>query len=152
MQANTLKEFSLDRSRNAICFERNMSGSVEDVFSAWTDPRQVESWWDPTGSPLEKCDIELRVGGTFSFVTQARPDLPFTGTYREIKRPDLLVFDAVGAEGRVSLRDEGGQTHMTVEIVCSDAEHLQQFVDMGAANGTSKTLNNLVSYMQQKRS
>lgn len=140
--------FELDRSSNTIRFERELSGSADSVFSAWTDPRQVESWWDPEGRPLDKCEIDLKVGGQFSFLSQGHSDRPFTGTYVEIARPNLLVFEAMGAQGRVQLREDKGQTQMTVEIICSSEEHLEQFVQMGAAPGTSKTLDNLVDYIQ----
>jgi hypothetical protein len=33
------------------------------------------------------------------------------------------------------------------EIRCASPEHLQQLVQMGVADGTSGTLNNLVSYV-----
>jgi uncharacterized protein YndB with AHSA1/START domain len=94
--------------------------------------------------------MDVRVGGSFTFVGREHPDRPFTGTYREIRRPELLVFDALGAEGRISLSSEGEHTRMVVEIICSGPEHLAQFVQMGVANGTSQTLDNLVEYTASK--
>jgi uncharacterized protein YndB with AHSA1/START domain len=140
------KGFSIDRSRNALRFERELQAPAGDVFDAWTDPSQIRLWWDPTGDPLRDCQIDLREGGAFSFVTQAHSDRPFTGVYRQIDRPALLVFDAMGAEGRVELSEAAGKTAMIVEIICRDEQHLEQFVQMGAAEGTSRTLDNLVRY------
>ena len=140
------KGFSIDRTRNALRFEREFQASAEDVFDAWTDPSQIRLWWDPNGDPLEKCEIDLREGGAFSFVTRAHPDRPFQGVYRQVDRPALLVFDALGAEGRVELTEAAGKTAMIVEIICADERHLEQFVQMGAAEGTSRTLDNLVRY------
>jgi hypothetical protein len=59
-----------------------------------------------------------------------------------------LVFDAMGAEGRVMLAPaEGGGTAMIVEIACANEAHLQQFVAMGVAAGTSQTMDNLVAFV-----
>lgn len=139
--------FALDEAAHTIRFERALHGTPEQAFEAWTDPRQVALWWDPTGEPLSRCEIDLRVGGTFVFVSAAHPEMPFTGVYRQIDRPHRLVFDAMGAEGRVILEPSGAGSRMTVEIVCANAAHLQQFVAMGVAAGTSGTLDNLVAHL-----
>ena len=139
-------DFSVDHSTNTIRFERRLSVSPEEAFDAWTQPDQVKCWWDPDGQPLERCNIDLRVGGGFAFATASHTDRPFAGVYRTISRPELLVFDAAGAEGRVSLTPDGDGTQMIVEIICSGPEHLKQFMQMGVADGTSRTLDNLVAY------
>jgi uncharacterized protein YndB with AHSA1/START domain len=139
--------FGLDQATSTIRFERKFSSSPEEAFAAWTDPDRLKFWWDPAGEPLAKCDIDLRVGGQFEFVTQAHPERPFTGTYREISPPHRLVFDAFGAIGRVTLSGAGAGTTMLVEIICSGPDHLQQFVDMGVATGTGQTMDNLVDYL-----
>jgi uncharacterized protein YndB with AHSA1/START domain len=139
--------FSVDEATHTITFSRALRGTPEQAFAAWTEPRQVALWWDPTGEPLWLCEIDLRVGGTFLFIAASHPDRPFTGVYREIDPPGRLVFDAMGAEGRVALDRSGSGTSMTVEIVCADPAHLQQFVSMGVAAGTSGTLDNLVAHI-----
>jgi hypothetical protein len=50
----------------------------------------------------------------------------------------------------VLLESAGGKTRLVVEIQCSSAEHLAQFVQMGVASGTSQTLDNLVTYIQRQ--
>src|SRR5690242_11571062 len=129
-QDSTVAGFALDRSRNTIRFERDLPVDPAQAFAAWTDPRQLECWWDPTGELLARCEIDLRVGGSFTFVSRAHPERPFTGTYRTIDPPGLLAFDAVGAKGTVELSRAGNGTRMIVEIACSSPEHLRQFVDM----------------------
>jgi len=143
----TRADFTVDRERHTIRFTRELSAPAGDAFAAWTDPKRVAMWWDPTGEPLASCEIDLRVGGTFAFVTKSHPDMPFSCTYREINPPGGLVFTAMGAGGRVEFADRDGGTLMTVEIVCSSAEHLDQFIKMGLAAGTSQTLDNLVALL-----
>jgi hypothetical protein len=44
-------------------------------------------------------------------------------------------------------RAEG--TRMTVEIACRSPDHLAQFVAMGIAAGTNRTLDNLASHLRK---
>lgn len=139
----------LDRATFTITFERSLSASREQVFDAWTKSEHVTQWWDPTGTPLRECTIDLRLGGAFRFVNESGHGPPFEGAYRVIERPAKLVFDALGAVGTVLLEGRGEGTHLTVTIRCASAEHFEQFVELGVDAGTSRTLDNLVAYLQK---
>jgi uncharacterized protein YndB with AHSA1/START domain len=140
--------FELDEAAHTLRFTRRLAAPPERVFAAWTDPEQVACWWDAAGERLLRCEIDLRVGGGFTFVSRGHPDMAFAGMYREIAPPSRLVFDAMGAEGRVVLAAaEGGGTAMVVEIACASEAHLRQFVTMGVAAGTSQTMDNLVAHV-----
>ncbi len=142
----------VDRAAHKIILTRDLTGSREQVFDAWTKPEQVAVWWDPSGAPLAECQIDLRPGGGFKFVNQGASGAPpFAGVYREIAPPVRLVFDAMGSVGTVLLEDAGGRTHLTVTIACASAEHLDQFVQMGVADGTAQTLDNLVAFIASRR-
>jgi uncharacterized protein YndB with AHSA1/START domain len=142
---------TIDHPTFTITFKRTLGASLEAVFDAWTQPEQISDWWDPDGVPLRDCTIDLRVGGEFKLVNQGHSP-PFAGVYRVIERPSLLVFDAMGALGTVRLdaEDRGGGTRMTVTIRCSGPEHLEHFVKLGVADGTDRTLDNLVTYVSTK--
>jgi uncharacterized protein YndB with AHSA1/START domain len=135
--------FAIDEATQTIRFVRDLDAPPARVFAAWTEPEQLALWWDATGAKLATCEIDLRPGGAFRFVTSHHPDKPFTGVYREIAAPTLLVFEANGATGKVMLAERAGGTRMTVEIACRSRNHLAQFVEMGVAAGTSRTLDNL---------
>jgi uncharacterized protein YndB with AHSA1/START domain len=137
--------FALDEARHIIRFTRRLSAPPEQVFAAWTQPERVSLWWDPAGEPLLRCEIDLRVGGRFVFVNRSRPDMPFAGVYREVSPPVRLLFEAMGAEGRVLIEGVDGASALTVEIACANEEHFRQFVALGVADGTSRTLDNLVA-------
>jgi uncharacterized protein YndB with AHSA1/START domain len=144
---DTARGCTVDRDSHTIRFERSFDAAPAQVFEAWTNPGQMARWWDPAGEPLTTCEIDLRPGGAFSFVSRGQPAMPFSGVYREIAPPHRLVFEAMGAIGRVTLDDASGGTRMVVEIVCSSNDHLEQFRKMGVHVGTSRTLDNLVSYV-----
>ena len=138
---------TIDHATHTIRFERHLDASRDAVFDAWTTPATITAWWDPTGTPLAACAVDLRVGGAFAFTMASQHAPPFAGVYRVIERPARLVFDALGAEGTVSLTDDGGGTRMVVLIRCASADHLAQFIARGVQAGTEKTLDNLVAHL-----
>jgi uncharacterized protein YndB with AHSA1/START domain len=141
--------FTIEKATHTIRFARDLDAPPARVFAAWTEPEQLALWWDATGEKLAVCQIDLRPGGAFRFVTSHHPDKPFTGVYSEIVFPTLLSFEANGATGKVMLAERSGGTRMTVEIACRSPEHLEQFVAMGVAAGTSRTLDNLASHLRK---
>jgi uncharacterized protein YndB with AHSA1/START domain len=145
-------DLGIDRASNTIRLTRDFDASRAEIFEAWTMPEHLASWWDAAGGRLAICEIDLRPGGAFKFVTKSHPDMPFTGVYREIAPPDRLVFEAIGSTGRVLLREADGKTRMTVEIECRSEEQLDQFLKMGVNVGTGQTLDNLVAYMRSRGS
>ncbi len=140
----TMRTASVNQETFTITFERALKASPEEVFDAWTRADEIAEWWDPTGARLTKCQIDLRVGGTFHF-ENAGHGPPFSGVYLTVERPGRLVFDALGSIGTVALNSENGGTHMRVEIRCASAEHLAHFLKMGVHEGTERTLDNLVA-------
>lgn len=140
----------IDRQSHSIKLTREFDASRAEIFEAWTKPEHVACWWDPAGEPLTACDIDLRPGGSFRFVTKAHPDMPFAGTYREIAPPSRLIFEALGATGRVTLQEAAGRTQMAVEIECRSAEQLDHYLKVGVDVGTAQTLDNLVAYTQRR--
>lgn len=142
----------LDRTTFTITFERSFTASREQIFDAWTKPEHVTHWWDPSGTPLAECTIDLRPGGAFRFVNRGDAHSPpFEGAYRVIERPEKLVFDALGALGTVLIESRGAKTHLIVTIRCASAEHLEQFVKLGVDKGTNQTLDNLVAYLEKAK-
>ncbi|SFZ82766.1 Uncharacterized conserved protein YndB, AHSA1/START domain [Devosia enhydra] len=140
---------AIDRQAHTITLWRRFAASPAKVFAAWTEPDHVRMWWDPSGAPLARCEIDLRIGGGFAFVPAGQPHMPFTGVYKEIAAPDTLVFDANGALGRVTLDDRDGGTLMTVCITCGSDEHLDMYLKLGIDVGTARTMDNLVSHVDR---
>jgi uncharacterized protein YndB with AHSA1/START domain len=140
----------IDRGSHTIRLTRDFDVPCAQIFEAWTKPEHVTLWWDAAGEPLTVCEIDLRPGGSFKFISKGHPEMPFAGIYREIASPDRLVFEALGATGRVMLEESGGKTHMTVEIECRSAEHLDQYLKMGVDVGTAQSLDNLVAHVRNK--
>lgn len=143
--------FALDRATHTIRLERRIRATPDWLFQSWTDPARLTQWWDPTGKPLARCDVDLRVGGGLCLATADQADHPFAGTYTRIEPPHRLEFEAMGAAGTVTFRAEGEVTEMRVEIRCRSEDHLADFLRFGVAEGTARTVDNLVALADRPR-
>lgn len=80
-------------SEREVTLTRHFDSSPELVFRALTEPALLRLWYGPSGWQLVVCEIDLRVGGAFHFVSQ-RPggkQVGQRGIYREITPGERLV-------------------------------------------------------------
>jgi uncharacterized protein YndB with AHSA1/START domain len=109
-----------------VTIERTFDAPRELVFRMWTDPKHMAQWWGPHHFTNPVCELDARAGGKINIVMRA-PDgaeYPMTGTFKEIRPPEKLVFIAYAqdAEGKpaleaftsVTFEDVGGKTRMTL--------------------------------------
>jgi uncharacterized protein YndB with AHSA1/START domain len=108
---------------------RVLDAPRERVFAAWTDPDQFMQWMCPPGFGLDRCEFDVRPAGTWR-VHGYKPDgshFAKSGVYREVKRPERLVFtwahhgddSFASPRGRettveVTLRAVGNRTELTL--------------------------------------
>lgn len=82
------------RTDVSLTLRRTVQASRDKVFRAWTDPAVLRQWFAPEGYAVPTAELDLTVGGRYRIV-MAAPDggkHVATGTYREIRRPERLVF------------------------------------------------------------
>ena len=87
-----LSQRALDRE---IVLSRVIDARRDVVFSAWTDPKHLPSWFGPTGFKIEIKEIDISVGGLWRFDMIAPDGQRFTNRmkFRRIERPTLIEFD-----------------------------------------------------------
>ena len=144
-------------SEREIVIERVFDAPRTLVFEAWTKAEHVSHWWDPSGTPLAVCEIDLRPNGAFRFVNGG-PDgakYPFTGLYREITPPARLVFGSTpspvsNGESMTTLvfSEHDGKTTLTITIQCQSRTERDALLQMRVDEGTAQTLNNLDEYLK----
>ncbi|HXN71847.1 MAG TPA: SRPBCC domain-containing protein [Candidatus Acidoferrales bacterium] len=116
-----------DKEREVV-ITRVFDAPRELVFKAWTDPRIMKEWYGPKMFTNSVCELDVRVGGAWRIVMRG-PDgaeYPGRGVYREIVKPERLVFtsDATDKDGNVILAglatvtfaEEGGKTKLTLRV------------------------------------
>ena len=95
---------------------RVFDASRERVFDAWTDAEQFKAWMCPPGAGIDRCEIDARPGGKWLAHGYGPDGSRFAkaGVYREVKRPDRLVFTWPYQPGGSCTNGDGQET--TVEI------------------------------------
>ncbi|WP_135554708.1 SRPBCC domain-containing protein [Paenibacillus cymbidii] len=80
-----------------LIVERIFDAPREIVWEAWTNPEHVAVWWGFQGVKLPICEIDLREGGSYRFVQQIPQvgEMPFKGVYREVVKPERLVYTQI---------------------------------------------------------
>jgi len=126
------------------------------VFDALTKPELLQRWCGPVGWSLIVCEIDLRVGGAWRFVSR-RPDgkeIGQHGVYREIVRPERLVNtesweDWNPGEVLVTtvLIEQGGQTTLTSTLLFPSQEVRDMLIKSGMTSGAAETYDKLAEYL-----
>ncbi|WBY08527.1 SRPBCC domain-containing protein [Sphingomonas sp. 7/4-4] len=75
-QATAPLDFEIDRDAHTLRFVREFAAPREIVFQAWTTPEELSCWWDAGGTRLTECEMDLRPGGSFRFVSPATRTCP----------------------------------------------------------------------------
>jgi uncharacterized protein YndB with AHSA1/START domain len=63
------------------------------VWAAMTEPKHLLHWWGPKGFTVERCDMDLRVGGLFHYALKAPDGKIIWGKwiFRDIKKTERLT-------------------------------------------------------------
>jgi len=116
------------------------------VFEAMTKPEHVRRWWAcMDGMTMAVCEIDLRVGGKYRYVTRM-PDgseFAFNGVYKEIVAPSRIVHSEIFEPFpdsptlvTMTLEERDGKTHYQTHVVHQTKEardmHIQSGMEVGA--------------------
>jgi uncharacterized protein YndB with AHSA1/START domain len=133
------------------------------VFPLWTDPQHLSKWWGPSGFTNPVCEVDARPGGELK-ITMRAPDgteHPMKGIFREVVRPERLVFtnfpiDANGhvlANGltTVTFEDIGGRTRLTLHTRAAALVPLANRMLEGMDAGWTQSIDRFESYLSSVR-
>jgi uncharacterized protein YndB with AHSA1/START domain len=130
-----------------IVMRRVFAASRARVFDAWTRPEQVSRWLGPRSWTMERCEIELRVGGAWRYVMRGPggQSMIMEGVFREIEVPARLVtterYDGGPNEtlNTVTFEEHEGRTTVTCRVLFASEElrdrRLNTNMVRGAAEG-----------------
>ncbi len=115
----------------AVRLTRVLPFDRDTVFRAWIDPRILAVWFGPRDMQALEVTLEARVGGTYRFTMG--PNSWICGVYKEITRPDSLIFTWTHVE-----RLDDGLERRSVESLVT-----VRFKDLGAGTEISLLHENL---------
>jgi uncharacterized protein YndB with AHSA1/START domain len=77
-----------------IAIMRDFRAPKALVFEAWTKAEHVKKWYACATLSMPSCEMDFRVGGLWRYVLRdpGGNDHTMSGEYREIERPNKLVF------------------------------------------------------------
>lgn len=139
-------------SDTQIQIVRHFDAPAALVWEAWTTPEHIRNWWGWESMPMEVCEFDLTVGGTYRFTTRL-PDgseMGFHGTNLEIDAPHRLVSTEVFEEmpdeqavNTLTLVEADGVTTMTILVTHTSKENRDGHVESGMEGGLQHSLDRL---------
>ena len=119
------------------------------VFRALTDPPELAKWWGPHGFTTPRLELDLRVGGGYRIAMQPPEGGLFylQGEFREVDPPRRLAYtfrwedpdpDDIETIVRLSLRDLGGSTELTLDQGAFATEPRRALHEQGWTDGFEK--------------
>ena len=111
-----------DPTQPVVRIVRRLPASPSEVFDAWIDVESLKQWMCPGTSRVSAAELDPRVGGRFRIVmSDERGDTEHTGEYRELRRPERLVFTWISKPTldretvvTIELRPVGKDTELTL--------------------------------------
>ncbi|WP_125130055.1 SRPBCC family protein [Microbacterium sp. 10M-3C3] len=142
------------------------AATPERLWSALTDPRQLERWWGPPGYPANFGRFDLQPGGLVDYAMTGPRGEVFRGRWEVlgVEAPHTLeVLDSfVGDDGEVAAdmptsravwRVEGGPqgARLTSTTYFPSVEALEQMTAMGMVEGSTQAADQLDVVLQDLR-
>ncbi|HVY72130.1 MAG TPA: SRPBCC domain-containing protein [Verrucomicrobiae bacterium] len=100
-----------DAENISLQVRRGFNAPREVVFDFWTKPERMRTWFCPAEFSPQHAEADLRPGGAYS-IQMRQPDgelLTALGVYREVRKPERLVFTWAG--WRMTRRERQGRSH-----------------------------------------
>jgi uncharacterized protein YndB with AHSA1/START domain len=145
-------------SDQEIVLTRDFDAPRSLVFEAFTRPEHLKRWWGLRGSTLVVCQVDLRPGGAWRFVTRGPKghENPFAGAYREITPPERLVYslvyDVEGAREHPGLvtdvfTEQNGRTRLVETMLFPSREGRDGLLQSGMKHGAAETFDRLAELL-----
>jgi uncharacterized protein YndB with AHSA1/START domain len=143
-------------SDREILMTRKFDAPRELVWEAITDADLVPRWWGFARDATEVKRMDVRPGGTWQFITHTSGGevVDFHGEYREVKRPERLVYtflvgDMPPGDGfvEITLVEQDGVTELRDRSVFSSKEERDAVIATGMEAGARETYERLAELL-----
>jgi uncharacterized protein YndB with AHSA1/START domain len=130
-----------------ILITRQFDAPAHLIYKAWTTPELVKRWWHANRGTVTLAEIDLRVGGTWRYVsvTDDGLEVAFHGEYREIVPNERIVSteayegvpdaDANATLNTMTLTEADGRTTLEVVVEAPSKEVRDAIIESGMEAG-----------------
>jgi uncharacterized protein YndB with AHSA1/START domain len=142
-----------------VTLTRTLDAPRALVWAAWTEPKRLAQWWGPHQFTNPVCEIDVRPGGKWLIHMKA-PDgtvYPMTGEFREIVKPERMVFVAFAESldgtkylesvTEVTFEEQGAGTRLTVKAKAKGLHPMAPQMLAGMDAGWSQSLERLAELL-----
>lgn len=151
-------------SKREFVMERVFNAPRELVFTAFSACEHVAHWWGPTGWTLPVCEMDFRPGGAWFYCMRGPggEDACGKALYREIVKPELIVYTDAFADtdGNVqaempqtivtlTFSEHNGKTRLTNHVEFASVADKEATLAMGMVEGLTQTLDRLEAHLAQ---
>jgi uncharacterized protein YndB with AHSA1/START domain len=137
-----------------ILITREFDAPRHLVYKAWTTPELVKQWWHANRGTVTLAEIDLRVGGTWRYVsvTDDGLEVSFHGEYRDIVPNERIVSSEVfegmpqgdgpeqGTSNTATFTEAGGRTTLTILVEAPSKEVRDAIIESGMEAGLQDAL------------
>jgi uncharacterized protein YndB with AHSA1/START domain len=137
-----------------ILITREFDAPRHLVYKAWTTPELVKQWWHANRGTVTLAEIDLRVGGTWRYVSVMEDGLEvgFHGEYRDIVPNERIVSTEVfegmpqgdgpeqGTLNTATFSEAAGRTTLTILVEAPNKEVRDAIIESGMEAGLQDAL------------
>jgi len=149
------------RGEREIVMTRVFDAPHALVFRALTTPDLLKRWFGPHGWTLTECEVDLRVGGAWRFLSTGPGGrtMGMRGVYREIVPPERIQytesFDEWAEQGSAlittTLAERDGRTTLTCVSLAPSREVRDAVIRTGMEHGAAETYDRLADTLHSLR-
>jgi uncharacterized protein YndB with AHSA1/START domain/catechol 2,3-dioxygenase-like lactoylglutathione lyase family enzyme len=143
-----------------IVLVRSFDAPRRLVYRAWTRPDLLRRWYGAHGWRLETCEVDLRVGGAWRFVSQGPGGqrMGQAGVYVEIVPDERLVytelFDDQSYPGEstitVDFAERDGVTTLTTRVLFATPSGRDTVLGYPMARGVGESFDRLTALLKER--
>jgi len=149
------RDWPIDRE---IVFGRVIDAPRNVVYSAWTDPDQIQQWFGPEGMVIETKEIDLNPGGVWRFDMVAPDGTRYTNrmVFLRLDAPACIEVehgsDQENDPGRFRMlitfdEQSDGKTVLTLRQMHPSKEQRETGIGFGAVEYGGQTLEKLALHI-----
>ena len=161
----TTTKTNVETKGNTLIIERVFEAHPSLMFDVWSDCKHLKHWWGPKEWPMDECEIDFRVGGTWHFCLRG----PNEGDeswgkviYDEIDKPRKIIYRDYFADSEGNINEEMPGSRTTLEFIehngitkqvstteYESPESLRSVLDMGMIDGMNSSMERLDEYLEE---